>query len=771
MAVVMLGMGKRDATLPVLAVIVADESVYFTDVTGWLRLRGGLANLAALTAVVVSLWDLHRYGRESQLLAIANLLVYLQFIMLFQRKKARTYWLLLLINLQLVAVAAALNSELIFGVLLLGYLVLAIVSLSLLFVHLEAKRRLTLVAAPSPVSETPRFPRRWPLSLENEVLPQPLPKQPLRKLLGWSFVRRTAGLVAGTLGLAAIIFTFVPRLSRAERGTVVLVASEASETGATPEVKLGAGGPLRENPEGVMRVRFFDAATDRPYPVDGDPLFRGYVLTRYANGTWQQEPLSNPQPIHPAPLERFGRLDGLVREEIIMEPFYTNVLFCVYPIHGLLAGEDLQFDTFRRNLLRERNQQGRRFTYSLLTSGFDQGRPARLMPSFLRVDMIDVLRRELTSVPPAARDTVTRLAEEVVADLPAEARFERAVALQRYFVDSKLFRYTLNRPRWHGSGDPTADFLTRYREGHCEYFASALTMMLRSQDIPARMVVGYKGGEWNSLGGFYQVRQLHAHAWVEAYLPPQSLPQELDRESAHWIAGAWLVLDPTPSSAPSSMVTASWLSFPTIRQFTDYLQFVWSGYVMGMDQRRQKRNVYDPMVQTSMLLAKNLFNGKFWLSIGRRAWGFFSDRKRFSWPEGLLGMAITALLVALWRLVRFSYGAAGRWIRRGHRAVTRRRAEVEFYRRLEAILAHARLARSVGQTQREFAGRVQAMLQAAGPTARAVADVPPRVVEAFYRVRFGGRHLDKRQTEAVEHALDRLEAVLANAAPRDGRQP
>ena len=81
-------------------------------------------------------------------------------------------------------------------------------------------------------------------------------------------------------------------------------------------------------------------------------------------------------------------------------------------------------------------------------------------------------------------------------------------------------------------------------------------MMLRSQGIPARMAIGFKGGEWNPLGMYYQVQQLHAHAWVEVYLAPDDIPpgEFADDEAPD---GAWLVLDPTEGTQESSIDSAT----------------------------------------------------------------------------------------------------------------------------------------------------------------------------------------------------------------------
>jgi hypothetical protein len=73
-------------------------------------------------------------------------------------------------------------------------------------------------------------------------------------------------------------------------------------------------------------------------------------------------------------------------------------------------------------------------------------------------------------------------------------------------------------------------FLTRGREGHCEYFATAAALFLRHLGIPSRVVLGYRGGEWNGVAQVLEVREAAAHAWVELYVP----------------GTGWVTYDPTP---------------------------------------------------------------------------------------------------------------------------------------------------------------------------------------------------------------------------------
>src|SRR5438105_4571189 len=106
--------------------------------------------------------------------------------------------------------------------------------------------------------------------------------------------------------------------------------------------------------------------------------------------------------------------------------------------------------------------------------------------------------------------------------------------------------------------DPVVDFLINRKSGHCGYFASALTLLLRSLGIPARMVNGFKGGDWNDIAQVLNVRQKHAHSWVEALVRPAPNERPI-----------WVTLDPTPAAERNEAV-ASVGGFATkFRLFTD----------------------------------------------------------------------------------------------------------------------------------------------------------------------------------------------------------
>lgn len=137
---------------------------------------------------------------------------------------------------------------------------------------------------------------------------------------------------------------------------------------------------------------------------------------------------------------------------------------------------------------------------------------------------------------------------------------ERVTALERYL--SERYTYTLDFVGRSGKGS-LEDFLFKYKAGHCEYFASSMVLLLRTQGIPARLATGFLGADYNPIEGYYIVRQSNAHAWVEAFLPGQG----------------WRTFDPTPAAGrPVSTRSTVWT---LLSQAADYLTFRWDRYVLS----------------------------------------------------------------------------------------------------------------------------------------------------------------------------------------------
>ena len=189
-------------------------------------------------------------------------------------------------------------------------------------------------------------------------------------------------------------------------------------------------------------------------------------------------------------------------------------------------------------------------------------------------------------VPSELIQPLREISDRVVAGIPIDDVIGRAHALESYLRDSGDFHYSLQMTRNDSSIDPNLDFLLNTRRGHCEYFASSLALLLRSQGIPSRVVNGFKGGDWNDLAQMITVRQRHAHSWVEAYV---GHTVDSDRSPL------WLPLDAAPSAEMAEQVAQVSRLPRNIRQISDFIRYLWVFYVAGFNADRQEQLLYQPI--------------------------------------------------------------------------------------------------------------------------------------------------------------------------------
>lgn len=764
MGVIVLCAEEKNVTLPVVAVIVASSSIYLTDIKGWLRFNTLTANVLGAVALAYVFRDLSGRGLDQQLVTMTYLLALLQFILLYQQKTVRTYWMLMMLSLVQVAVGTSLSIALSFAGLLISYMFVALATLVLFLVHRENLRFAEAArgfAAMPQNGQTPaqnvaaRNRRRWPMASSPGSIYSALPVQPFNRSTAWGFARQLAGMGAATLLIASLVFAAVPRSGRNNWRNPRSAPERA--VGFTERIQLGKMGEVKEDPEGVVKIRLSHYATNSPYQVIGELLVRGTVLYQYSDGTWNRAPYG-PRDM---PKELIPDISGLVRQEITLESRTSDIVFCIHPVINAQNDVALQYDYSRNQLSRSEDSSISRIT--LLTSGLRGGRQLPVTPSASRMrfntPMLEIWHDRL-------RDRLIEISDKVVGEIPEENRYERARELERYLRDSGQFLYSLNSQPKDTSVDPIEDFLLNTKRGHCEYFATALALLLRSQDIPARMVVGFKGGEWNSLGEYYRFQQLHAHAWVEAYLRPEQIPAADRKYFDDWDNGGWVRLDPTPGGAVEEVTVLAQVTGVRWSEIVDYAHYLWTSYVLRLDSKSQYDMIYRPLLN----LAKSLFQPETWRTFVQRARSWMgisgSDiRDWFNWRAGLAAMFLCLLAVGLFRMAHY---LLRRWFpgQRSELAATVRgdAIQVEFYRRFEELLARYDFVRLAGQTQRELAALVAQRIGVIAP-AFAVAG-PQHVVDAFYRVRFGRQTLDNNEAQAIEQALFELEGALEKSELR-----
>ena len=362
--------------------------------------------------------------------------------------------------------------------------------------------------------------------------------------------------------------------------------------------------------------------------------------------------------------------------------------------------------------LPERFEGGRRVTPQLLRSRgldlryLDDGSMAFVYTAYInkRVVAVDYTyldpsdKRLYLTLPPG-HQRVIELADEVTRG--ANGPSEKIAALLRHLRDSGRYRYSLLQPEV-GDRPPLEAFLFDQQRGHCEYFSSALAVMLRAVDIPSRNVSGFLGGVYNPYGDYYALSQSDAHSWVEAYL---------DRFG-------WVPLDPTPPAGQRSPADVS--LFSTMRAMLDAVRTRWMTSVVAYN------------LQTQVGMAYKAF--RFFQAV--RGSDFLSDIRQSGGQQGklsrrtrgaLLWSIITAGLlgVALWLFLRWR-GARGSSDRRLSRSASE---AVKLYRELERTIEKAGHPRPASSTPREHAVYLQ---RKDLPWARQVQEVTRFYMEARY---------------------------------------
>ena len=786
LATMLFGTGHRAPWLIWCVTGLAIAAIYLADVTVRFRLSHAWANLLAVTAVAVWLTEALILPAEMQPVAVTYLLLTLQAILWFQPKQERIYWQLIVLSTTQVAVASANAPGMMFGVLLAAYMVLGILALALLTMHRELARfqacahtsattcaqpsstaflapsstvLLALSGAPSnALSSAPAARPAWQFSGGRTELPE----ASFRRTLA----RQTAAAALATLLIAGLVFLLFPRTDRElEALRNDAYHDDTRSVGFSEDVTLGEeAGEATQSTDMVMRVQLFEEPGGLPIQLNDEPLFRGSVATEYSHGKWRQKRSMSIRPLEPVRLEHY------VRQHITIEKQDTDKIFSIVPAFRVNDDERLRVEDSSDEIVRPRSVRSQRMEFDLATTGIIERRQAEILPCYRVIRDRDVRLLQMPTGDFGTQDPLAglrALAERIKrqARLAEDDRIGLARALARYLRESGQFQYTLEGEKRNRALDPIEDFVVEHPRGHCEYFAGALALMLRSQGIPARIAIGFRAGEWNSQGNYYQVRQLHAHTWVEALLEPEHYAQEDLGSTMRCGARGWLVLDPTPvlggGGGDGESNGGLWRR---VSMYLDYLQVLWIKYISDFDAPWQQKAIYEPLgrlVGTLRQHGPNLGSWRGWFSsaVGCAVQGWNWYRRHFFAWQGVLS-TLTVLLAAA-GAYRSAGPIARRWQARPRRRPLGRArpSQHEMLCRLERALARRGLVRLAGQTPYEFAvsagGDLTTNLEHVS-----LAAIPREVVEAFYRVRFRARPLDNVEAGSIENALRTLEQTL-----------
>lgn len=361
---------------------------------------------------------------------------------------------------------------------------------------------------------------------------------------------------AWVLVLAAGWFVLMPRLHLGERRLPMGLRSLGGlRAGLSDVLDLGGAGPIQANPEVALRIQPENPATSEA--LDGYRqslgLLRGYLLEALDGQRWQTAPDT---PV-PAGVRWLGEMprSAPVAAEFFFGPGLLGTLPLPYGQVQVAAPGGEPVRTGLGGSLRWVYPVRRTTALRVALA------PAGLMPAAPPRGR----RLALLTDPGAGGDSAQAWSLQAApGPLPAQDLARTLTAALR-----SRFSYTLANPSG-AAANPLQDFLERSRAGHCEYFASALAVMLRYRGVPARVATGYRLGPWVEEGGYFLVTQSEAHSWVEYY----------DAE-----AGGWRVADPTPAPPPAPFgaapLSAAW------GRWLDALRFRWDRSVVRFSDEDQ----------------------------------------------------------------------------------------------------------------------------------------------------------------------------------------
>src|SRR5262245_16394723 len=457
-------------------------------------------------------------ARSPDIAVLAHLILFLSTIKLLQRKADRDWFFLYLISFFEVLLAAGLTASPIFLLTLILYLLCSLTTV-VAFEFQKSRRKVVATQTRLLVPPDPALFRKLPMRLWRR-----------RYLETRRLPLVSVGLLVLIVVLALPFFLIAPRtassaLKRGGNGVGGFI-------GFSDNVTLGQIGRLKGNDEVFMRVRLESAPS---VPAEG-LRWRGVALDEFTGMGWKKSVVAarTEKKESESGFFKLGTTEDVSRlmtETFFVEPVDTPVLFGaprIVAVQGKLPF--VRVDSEMSVQTRPHDQE--RAVYRVFSDTIEPS------PNVLRADRLQyfVTSARYLEFPSRLDPRITELAANVLRRAGARNGYDGARAIESYLRDN--YAYTLDLKA--GGRDPLADFLFNVRAGHCEYFATAMAVMLRTQGVATRVVNGFLPGEYNEAAGAFTVRQSDAHSWVEVYFPQSD---------------AWVTFDPTPPAGRAPHVS------------------------------------------------------------------------------------------------------------------------------------------------------------------------------------------------------------------------
>ncbi len=629
--------------------------------------------------------------------ATIHLAVFAVIVRMFSLRSQRDSITLAILSFLMILAAAILTVDSLFLISFAAFLLVAMAT----FILFEMRHSLDKAELRGNASELPADQRLFPVSV----------------------ARVASGLMLMIVAASVVLFVVLPRRSA---GYLVAYSFGTDfSSGFSDRVRLGQIGRIQQSDAVVMHVE-----------IEGDRAgrynlyWRGVALSDFDGHMWsksRQEMILHRSPAEDGfvipnlePAERArprkGASSQLIHYRVLMEPIGTNVFFLAPRPRTLLGS----YQFVAADSAGAVYDVDARHGISRYEAESDIAKPSAANLRDAGEDYPDDIEARYLQVPPMDL-RVRQLAEQVIG--PHDNEFDKAVAVETYLRTN--YQYTLELPSSQPA-DPIANFLFERKRGHCEYFASAMAVMLRTLGIPSRVVTGFRSDEFNDLTGNYVVRAKDAHAWVEGYFPGYG----------------WQTFDPTPAGAFGA--PQGWAR---VALYFDAMASFWREWVVSYDVTHQY-----VLGQTAVNDARHFWDGaRTWTRNVYESilqWGKqVHHRAERSPVEWILGAAILSLIFLVLRNLAW----IGRMVRerrlQAHPERNPEQAATIWYRRMAHALARSGIEKPETVTAQEFLEKI------GNPSLR---EPVARFTNVYESARFGNCAEDARRLpelyEEVESA-------------------
>jgi len=489
-------------------------------------LKNTYCNILAVLLILILGLRLFLFN-EDLITVLIYFIVYVQLIKFLGKKETKDYEQIILISFFQLLAGAVTTTRVYFGILLLFFILLSVITIFLFNIYKEQ------YGIKDGIKKDSNFRYRTLFSSATVI---------------WISV----------IVLSLSVFLLMPRFKGNFLSSSLLNKQKLS-TGFNDEIELGQVGEIKKDSSPVMRVKFLNKTkSELPETI----YWRGVALDYFDGKFWTQRNKNQKTRVSKNYDGLFvlgkNNKNNLAIQEVVAQPLDTDVIFSA---NMPFAFADLPF----RNLFTVNN--------SYYHSGYFTNNIKYLAYSDLSVPDEEKLIRDNHINPKKIRFEFTESfnvspdIEDLTEELYNEnsSRYENVKNVEQYLKNNLSYTRVLDNI---GESPPLDQFLFEDKEGHCEYFATAMVVILREMGIPSRLVTGFVGGEYNSIGEYYLIRESDAHAWVEVLFP----------------GSGWVTFDPTPGND-----TDLYTGFNIITGSLEYLKYRWNRYVVDYSVKDQQR--------------------------------------------------------------------------------------------------------------------------------------------------------------------------------------